>query len=146
MKYRGCKCDFEAERNDDLLTTYKEILKLFGKEPIRIDEVWEKLANAPSSRFWVSEERAAVVISHLMKGHSMENMNPQKRMMFREIFSRVITLKDDYPYMTNLQLCAKVIYSPAPSFYMTPQSVKQIIYRIKRKCYQERMKKLRRCF
>lgn len=146
MKYSGCKCDFQRERDDDLLRAYRQILQEFGKQPIRIEEVWQKLAEAPSKRFWVSEERAAVVVANMMKGQDMGNMKPQKRRMFLEIYTRVVNMREQYPQLSNMQLCAKAIHSPAPSFYLTPQSVKQIIYRIKRICYQERMKKLRHCF
>lgn len=110
------------------------------------NDLYEQLVNMPAERFWVSEERATIVVSQMMRGDKLENMLPTKREMFVEIYNRVIGLlacRRDEPLSA---LVFDVVGSPAPKFYMTPDSAKVIICKIKkerRKCYQEKKRKLR---
>lgn len=144
MKNFGSFFEYEQERNADLIRAYHEDIE--GCEVIRLDEVWQRIANMPSSRFWVSEERAAIVISRMMKGDKLKNMRPLKREMFMEIYRRVLELQKAYPDTPISKLCFRAVNSPAPKFYMTPLSIRETIYKIKREWYEERKKKLRFLF
>lgn len=110
-------------------------------EVIRLAEVWERIANMPSARFWVSEERAAIVIARMMKGDKLKDMRPMKREMFFEIYNRVMEMKRLHPRLSIYRLCIHVVNSPAPKFYMTPLSIRQTIYKIKRQWYKNRLQK-----
>lgn len=111
-----------------------------------MDEICERIANRGSKRFWVSEERAAIVIARMMRGDRLRKMKPLKREMYFEIFRIVKRLKEQYPDMPIYKLSFKAVNTPAPKFYMTPKSIKVIIYKIKRGWYEERKKKLRFLF
>ena len=108
-------------------------------------EVWREIAESPSTRFWVSEERAAIVIARVIKGDTLSYMRPLRREMFMEIYRRVLDIKSVRQELSLRACCAKAVCTPAPKFYMTPLSVRQTIYKIKRKCLEE-AKKRRRFF
>lgn len=124
------KSDFGDERDDDLLRAYREALE--EVDYIRLDDVCEMVVNKPSKRFWVSEERAAEVVSKMMRGGDISDMMPQRRAMYKEIHKRVVrelrkkkrTLKD---------VVFIVVNSPAPCFYLEPKSAKIMIWRARHK-------------
>ena len=117
---------------------------LHNCKDIRLSDVWKRVANMPSARFWVSEERAAIVVAKMLKGDRLDNMRPQKREMFFEIYKRVLIILKDDPDMPIFKCCSEVVNSPAPKFYMTPLSIRETIYKIRRKWYSERRKNLQR--
>lgn len=97
------------------------------------------MANSPCSRFWVSEERATAVMSALFKGqYCLDSMSPLKREMFMELFKRVQVLRAEQPKAPLFDITMLAVNSPAPKFYMTPDSVVQIIWRIKHGHYKVR--------
>ena len=141
MKNFGSHFEYEKQRNDDLMRCYREHL---SRRPfIHLPEVLEDIVNSPSARFWVSEERAAIVMSQMMRGDQLEKMRPLKREMFQEIYKRVMMLKEEHPDWPLSQLAFEVVRQPAPKFYLTPGSAKVIISKIRRQWYEERKKKLR---
>ena len=80
MKYKDSRCYFIEERDADLLRAYKEIINV--RDNIRLSEIEEKLAQSPSRRFWVSEDRAYIVILDLLKGKPLDNMIPTRKEMY----------------------------------------------------------------
>lgn len=144
MKHQGSKFELEDERNNELMTAYHSIME--KADYISMPDIYQKVAELPSSRFWVSEERAAIVISSMMRGDKLENMHPNKREMFYEIYRRCMLLKEQFPNLSPYELCFRVIRQPAPKFYLTPGYVKVIICKAKQKWYEKRKQKLRRLF
>lgn len=105
---------------------------------IDISEVSNRIVNMPCSRFWVSEERAMVVISAMLKGKPvLDTMRPTKRELFQEIYNRVIALRDQQPNTPLFDLVMQVVNSPAPKFYMRPRCAMEIIYKIKKGYYEK---------
>lgn len=130
MKRNGCIFDYEEARNRDLMRAFHQYIA--SVKVIRLDDVWEYMARMPSARFWVSENRAAIVVASMMRGDKLQYMRQTKRDMFREIYKRVMELRKKNPRMSIYKCCAKVVNSPAPKFYMTPLSIRQTVYKIKR--------------
>ena len=98
----------------------------------------------PSRRFWVSDIRAALIISAMMRGKTdLSTMCPLKKEMYEEIYNRVFKLQEEYPELTNSELCAKVIAQPAPKFYLTPGSAKVMVCKARKQWIQEKWKRLR---
>lgn len=147
-KTSGSIFPYERERNIDLMKVYKELMRqeYYGEDDIRLVRIFSKIAEHPSKRFWVSEERAAIIMAEIDKGNKLERMRETKREMFFEIHRRVSTLRKQHPNMPMIQLTTIVCNQPAPKFYLTPKSVKVIIYKIKRQWYEERKKKLKFMF
>jgi len=117
-------------------------LHFHSGEPIRLHNVFKCVAEMPSERFWVSEERAYIVILGMFKGKKLEKMGEMKREMFQEIYKRTMELKKLYPEQGIKTIVEKVCQQPAPKFYLTPKTVKVIIYKIKRNWYEKRKQKL----
>lgn len=135
MKYYGSILDFTQERNQELMRVYQEKLSKAGY--IVMPKIFEQVANSPCSRFWVSEERAAIVISTLLAGKVVPNMRRNKREMFDEIFHRFLIVREQYPEKSIYALAIMVVNQPAPKFYMTPRTVGELIYRIKNGWYDK---------
>lgn len=144
MKHHGSKFEYEEERNHDLMRVYHELI--CASDFISLPQIYKEVVNMPSARFWVSEERAAIVISSMMKGDKLLDMRPTKREMFKEIYRRAMLLKKEQPALSVYDIAFKVVRQPAPKFYITPGYAKSIIFYAKKKWYEERKRKLRHLF
>lgn len=134
MKSFGSVLDFTRERNAALLKAYRE--QVDAASFVRLNEIGEKIVNSPSPRFWVSEERAAAVVSAIMRGKPvLETMRPTRREMFEEIHRRVVALKEQHPDWHLCQLVFKVVNSPAPKFYMEVSSALERLFKIRKGWY-----------
>ena len=117
MKHKGAIMEYSKERMDDLM---------------------------PSRRFGVSDIRAALIISAMMRGKTdLSTMCPLKKEMYEEIYNRVFKLQEECPELTISELCAKVIAQPAPKFYLTPGSAKVMVCKARKQWIQEKWKRLR---
>lgn len=134
MKSFGSVLAFTQERNDALLKAYRE--QVGTTRFVRLNEIGEKIVNSPSPRFWVSEERAAAVVSAIMRGKPvLKMMRPTKRAMFEEIHRRVVALKKKHPDWHLCQLVFEVVNSPAPKFYMEASSALERLFKIRNGWY-----------
>lgn len=139
MKPHGSHYEYEDQRNDNLMEVYHEII--VKANHVRMPDVYEQVANSPSRRFWVSEERATIVVSAMMRGDDLKRMRPLKREMYNEIYRRAMALRDKSPKMPISQLVAQVLEQPAPKFYITPGSAKVLICKIRKEWYYQRTKR-----
>lgn len=136
MKSPGNVLAFTRERNAALLKAYREHVDAVGY--VRLSELMVKVVNSPSPRFWVSEERAAAVVSAIMRGRPvLETMRRSKREMFEEIHRRVVALKEIHPDWHLCQLVFQVVNSPAPKFYMEPSSAQERLFKIRNGWYEK---------
>lgn len=141
MKYFGCILDFTRERNADLMRAFRHHLALANF--IVMPDIFEAVANSPASRFWVSEERAAIVISAMAAGKQLPRMRSNKREMFNEIYRRFIVERNNNPDKSVYELVSTIVNQPAPKFYLTPRSVGEFIYRIKNGWYDKQFDRYR---
>ena len=141
MKHIGATMEFSEERMDDLMRAYDEYIS--SCDYIRMSEVYDRIVNMPSERFWVSDIRATNVICSMMRGCMLGNMRPLKREMFEEIFNRVVSMRQKYPDMTVSACCSVVVAQPAPKFYLAPGSAKVMICKARKRWIREKMKRLR---
>ena len=142
MKYKGSQFEYKDERDADLLRAYREIISVMGN--ISLPEVAAKIAATPSKRFWVSEERANIIICKMEKGISISGMIPTKQEMFKEIYARYVSMKKSHPSLAKKDIIFKVCNEPAPKFYLTIKSILVLLNKArreeKRKCYERRKK------
>lgn len=141
MKHYGSKFECEEERNDDLIRAYREQVRQCTV--IYIPDIFKKVVDMPSRRFWVSEERAAIVIASMMRGDTLETMRQVKREMFTEIYRRVMAVREQCPTMSVYEMVSRVVRQPAPKFYLTAGSARVIYYRIKKDYERETMRRLK---
>ncbi len=143
MKNVGCIFEYEDARNNDLLNAYRAALRLYDGSS---SDLYRKVVEMPAQRFYVSEERASIVISNMYKGRSIAQMRPNKREMYEEIYRRVIELKKSRPDDSIYDLTFDVVQQPAPKFYLTSESARVLIHYIKKKWYEQRKKKYKHLF
>ena len=142
MKYFGSILDFTTERNNDLMRAYYHFLR--KSNFIIMPEIFSLISKSPAKRFWVSEERAAIVISAMLSGKPLTPMRENKRQMFDEIYRRFLILRKSRPKDSLYQLVSEVVNQPAPQFYLTPRTVGEIIYRIKKGWYDKQFDRYRK--
>ena len=130
MKTNGCIADYREEKERQLMKAYRKALS--ECRCVNLNTIFKKTADSPASRFFVSEERAAAVISKMMRGQKPKMVSALKMQMFREILRRVQDIRSENPTFSIYHCCVLAVNSPAPKFYMTPLSVRQTIYRLKR--------------
>lgn len=136
MKHIGSVFEYEEQRNEDLMRAYREEIGKAGV--IRILDIFRAVVDQPSERFWVSEERAFIVISRMAKGDKLETMRPLKREMYVEIYSRYLALRAKHPDRSMRHLVSMAVSQRAPKFYMEPASARLIVYKQKKKWKRER--------
>lgn len=130
MKRQGSKFEYEAERNKELLKAYCSQVEICSE--IRLDEILSRVVNTPCSRFWVSDERASIVMSGIERGTAnLDSMIESRKEMFLEIYDRVKALRINNPTMSLSELTNEVVKQPAPRFYLTAKSARTIIHRIR---------------
>ncbi len=140
-KYFGSIMDFTQERNDDIMRAYR--VQLAKANYIVMPEIFRLVAESPASRFWVSEERAAVEVSRMLVGKPFSRMRANKREMFEEIYRRYLLLREKHPDKSVYELVSKVVRQPAPKFYLTPRTVGEFIYRIRNGWYDKQYNRYR---
>ena len=133
MKNFGSILDFTDQRNDDLMRVYRR--QLAAARTVVMPEIFELVAASPARRFWVSEERASIVVSAMESGRPVPRMRSNKREMFEEIYRRYLLRRAENPGASTFQLVSEIVNQPAPKFYLTPRTVGELIYRIKKGWY-----------
>lgn len=136
MKNFGDTVRFIHQRNADIMRVFRQ--KLADADIIRMPEICRQVAESPASRFWVSEERAAIVVSMMESGKQYPCMTETKREMFAEIYRRYKGLRSKYPKKTIIELVSTIVHQPAPKFYFTPRTVGEFIYRIRNGYYNRK--------
>lgn len=129
MKKKGAIVEFKEQRNQELLKAFRQQLTLLGEFPL--NELFTRASKSPASRFWVSERRAMIVVSKMLRGDDLKSMNCKRREMFFEIFRRVRRIMDKEPGITLTEASFRAVNSPAPEFYLTPKSARAMIYRLR---------------
>lgn len=126
-KHPGNGIDFMPERDAELRACYRRLLR--DTDYIDRSDILFRLVNTPSSRFWVSEERAAVMVSRMERRLPLGHIVPSRQRMYEEIFRRYLRLRRRHPDASIAELVRQVVYQPAPSFYLTPKSAEWIMKR-----------------
>ncbi|MDE6095419.1 MAG: hypothetical protein K2G52_04450 [Muribaculaceae bacterium] len=129
--------EFERERNTFLLRAFRE--SIAAQSRISLNKAFKIAAEAPAPRFWVSEARAAAVIGKMLSGEDpTEGMHPEKREMYREMFSRFLALREENPGEPISELCFRVVNGEAPRSYMSWHRARVLIYKEKSRLRGER--------
>lgn len=141
MKYKGCILDYTKERNKELVDALYRHLR--SAKVIRMPDICKQVADSPCSRFWVSEERATIIISAMLAGRPISKMRENKREMFEEIFRRFAALRPLYPDAPIFELVTKIVHQPAPKFYLTHRTVGLMLQRVKNGWYDRKFNRYR---
>lgn len=146
MRRKGSVFVLSERRNRDLLRAYNEQvgrqLRLYGR--VNKTGLMDRVVASPAARFWVSSERACVIIYRMERGESIGYMKPGKRRFYTELYRAFRRYKEEHPE----ERCVKhmvelVVMQPAPCFPVTPRVAKNIIEKTRRICQREKIERLR---
>ena len=127
MKKRNSSCDYIPARNEELKSEFYS--RLSSRTFLRTDDIFADIAKAGAKRFYITEDRAYVLLcNYNTKGEWPKGMNPLRRRMMADIKRRVAALMDDDPSLSLKDAVYKAVNSEAPAFYLTPRSIRTIVY------------------
>ncbi len=146
MRKKGNVFILSDRRDRDLLRAYNEQvgrqLRLYGR--VVQTGLMERVVASPASRYWVSSERACVVIGKMERGESIAYMNPAKRRFYNALYNAFLTYRKEHPEVqARKHVVEMVVMQPAPCFSVTPRVARNIIQRVRRKCQREKIERLR---
>lgn len=147
MKKKNSYSLHARERDEALYLAYHALLS--SCDYVHIPTIMKQLVETPCSRFWVSEDRASIVIKSIINGDSLDDMIPCRREMYFELYKRYKTYTALNPHKSHKQIVSEIIEQPAPKFYLTPSSANVIISRHKkrlRQCQKAKKESLRYMF
>ena len=135
------------ERDEALYAAYIELISRCSF--VHVPTIMEALVNIPCSRFWVSEDRASIVIKSIINGSTLSDMIHCRREMYFELYERYKKHRSLYPDKPHKQIISEIIEQPAPKFYLTPSSANVIISRYKKRkkeCQKQKKESVRFMF
>lgn len=133
MKHKGASFPYKKQRELELMNAFKQVLS--ESKHIRMDDIFGRVVNRPCSRFWVSEERATIAVSTMLRGCGGIVTNKLKRKMYNEIFCRYKKLRLENPRVPMSHIIYSIVNSPAPQFYLSPSQAKIVINKARAKHY-----------
>lgn len=125
------KLDFKEERDMDFLSSYKLVLKEYGRSApyLKKEFLLSRAILKPAKRFYVSEEQCSRIIGNMLRGKVIDIKNPLKLMMYDEILSRVkVELHNSTLLLPDI--IRNVINQPSPRFYLTLESAQILYYKL----------------
>ncbi len=137
MKKLGSTSDFTEARDKELLRAVRRLV--MDPRCKSMTEVYAQAVTEPCSRFWVSERRAAEVISKMLRGVDPDWKSvPLRRKMYQELCRRVIAWREENPGHHLSDAVFAAVNSQAPEFYLTPESAMVIVSRIMKRNAERR--------
>lgn len=130
MKHVGDNADYIAARNKDLYSVFRE--KIENARQVKMYEIVSETVKSPAKRFYISDRRAQDVITHLLEGGNIDDMRPERKRMFMEIYSRCLNEMQSGRAVPLVELVREVIKQPAPEFYITTGSALVYLYSIRK--------------
>lgn len=119
------------ERDEELEKAFYDLVEDIG-DCVSISDVYEILATqVPCSRYWVTPARAVRAISVMRRGVTDKWM-PERKRMYKDIEERAKGVMAHRADLSWRQAVSKVVNSPAPSFYLTADSIKNTLYRLRK--------------
>lgn len=125
MKHTGSSFPYKMQRERELVKAFKQ--ELAQCKHISMNKVFERVVKHPCSRFWVSEERAAIAVSAMLRGCDVVFANGMKRQMYRELFRRYNEMRAQNKGLPLSRIIFRIVNSPAPHFYLSASQAKIII-------------------
>lgn len=127
MKKPGSTSSYTPERNMALLAAFRHELRV--RRLINLDDIFAHIAtNVSAPRFYVSEERAVLIIKHHLRYGKWLLRSELRRSMFERIESIALRYISEGEAATLVDAIYLAVNDPAPSFYLTPRTVRTYLY------------------
>lgn len=147
MRNKDDKNEFKEQQDAEIMDAYRRLFREYGGK-VDVKALYSMVSAAPASRFFVSARQAYRVVLRLCNGEQITDMRLSNQRMYSEIYRRVCDMID-VSNCTASELrkaVASIVRQPAPEMYVGVRQVSYIISQEKRKCYEERKRRLRHCF
>lgn len=150
-KHAGSKTPYFDDRNKELLLAFRKAKKTLLEEKgyIRLEEALDIARHSRCSRFFVSENRASLVLRKMIAfdrqvdrigegdcerrpEDPLGKMLYQRRRMFSHLYAVYKRIKAEQPGSTHEELVTMACATPADEFYLTINSTCEILNRITR--------------
>lgn len=126
MRKKNCRCDYVESRNQNLR---REFIARLGRGDRRVVDLFREVAMAPADRFYISEDRAYGLLKRKLEtGEYPPRMLKSKREMMEAIEEIVFHLMETDTSLSLKDAVYMAVNSPAPRFFLTPLSVKTLLY------------------
>jgi len=124
------------QRNDDLRATYERVNKASeGMLYISSSSLLSIVAEEPAPRFYINPRWAREIIRRYYKGIATPTT---RRDMIEDLVDNYERLKVLYPKARKKQLFRLLVEQPARSFYLSPYSIRDIVFNYKRHPHHEK--------
>lgn len=122
--------EFSEELDRALLCAYRRVVSTYPYEIKGMRHIAHLIKGESAPRFFVSPERARQVMYMMKRGKLPSKTLKERRKMYDEIGRRVTMMQSCHPEKSFTKIVELIVENPAPSFYMTEQSILKRLYRI----------------
>lgn len=129
-RHKGNRNPYIDQRDHELYRAFckakEKMLKERGR--ISLSDAVDAARKSPASRYFVSEQRASIVLRHIMNNRApLETMTETKNRLFRHLYVKYKALKSENPEATHEELVVMACASPAQEFYITHKTAIEIL-------------------
>lgn len=128
MKHHGSCFPYKEQRKKELMTAFHSVIS--STRHLNMMNVFREVVSRPCSRYWVTEERAAIVISSIER-NTYRPLGKYKHEMYMNLYHHYVELRRIMPELSYQELIYRVVNSRAPKFYLSPSLAKIIINTIR---------------
>ncbi len=129
--------EYGPDRDRELLSVFDRMLQdaPVGKPVV---DVMAEAGRQPASRFYIGELRAIRVLRYRRRRGEFMPMSASRRRLYTDLHKRVEALQESHPGMALDDAIVEAVNSPAPEFYMEPESLRVTLYGLLRRRRAER--------
>lgn len=128
MKHHGSCFPYKEQRKKELMSAFHSVIS--SAKNLNMMNVFREVVSRPCSRYWVTEERAAIVISSIER-NKYRPLGKYKHEMYMNLYHHYVELRRIMPELSYQELVYRVVNSRAPKFYLSPSLAKIIINTIR---------------
>jgi hypothetical protein len=135
--------DLYERKIEEMISVYRKV----APECWTQKQAFERVVNHPASGFFILPQTACNVVRNMYWGRSdhIRRRSGNQARMYEEIYRRIMekSQKPEYSGMSLVGLCTIVVDEPAPEFYMSVDSFRNVFSREKAKLrmrYENRRK------
>ena len=131
--------DLTTMQREDLMMAYRDVAGTCHKQ----EEAYRKVAEHPAKRCYVSAKQAFEKLRRMVVGDftEVDSMKEPKRRMYYYLFGKLneLSQRKEYIGKSLYFICSFLVCEPAPEFFVTPETVRDIFckYRKYGKEYRE---------
>lgn len=129
------KYDFDLrwQFHNDLLKAYRKVAPTCWQQ----QQAWRRVCESPAPRFYISGHALEEVIRRILYDGMgfLQSMGGNRRRMYEELWVRFSKMVTERPYcnMDMRSVCCILVAQPAPEFYCSPETVRSVFSRMRRK-------------